>query len=213
MAETGVGAVYDRVADDYADRFPSTEPEQPVELAVVAHFAALVAGSGGQVLDAGCGAGRMLPVLAAAGCSPVGIDLSPGMVRRARQDHPGFDVRVGDLAALPFPDGSFDGFFSWYSTIHTPDEQLGAVLAEAGRVLRPGGHLLVAFQAGRGPQEVAGGYRRLGHDVELWRHDRTPDQVAAGLRAAGFDEVARLVRAPAAGERTDQAVLVARSAG
>jgi SAM-dependent methyltransferase len=212
VSEEHVRSVYDRVADDYADFFPSTGPEQPLELAMVAHFAALLAGTGREVLDAGCGAGRMLPVLAGAGCRAVGVDLSAGMVRRARRDHPEFDVRVGSLTALPFPDRSFDGLFSWYSTIHTPDEELDTVLAEARRVLRPTGHLLVAFQAGSGRREVGAGYRRLGHDVELVRHDRTPDQVAGAMRAAGFAEVARLVRAPAGTEQTDQAVLVARAA-
>ena len=206
-----MAAVYDQVADDYADHFPSTEPEQPIELAMVAHFGSLLPETSRDVLDAGCGAGRMLPVLAAAGCRPVGVDLSPGMVRRARQHQPDVDVRVGSLAALPFPDGSFDGLFSWYSTIHTPDADLATVFSEARRVLRPGGHVLVAFQVGTGTREVGQGYRRLGHDVELHRHDRTPDHVVGELRAAGFVEVARLVRAPAAGERTEQAVVIARS--
>jgi hypothetical protein len=70
----------------------------------------------------------------------------------------------------------------------------------------------VAFQVGTGRREVGAGYRRLGHDVELVRHDRTPDAVAGALSAAGFTEVARLVREPAGGERTGQAVLVARRA-
>ncbi|MGY1751461.1 class I SAM-dependent methyltransferase [Modestobacter sp. SYSU DS0511] len=210
MSERDVAAVYDQVADDYADHFPSTEPEQQIELAMVAHFASLLPGTK-EVLDAGCGAGRMLPVLAGVGCRPVGIDLSTSMIRRARQDHPDVVTRVGSIGALPFPDDSFDGLFSWYSTIHTPDADLGAVFGEARRVLRPGGHVLVAFQAGAGVQEVGQGYRRLGHDVVLHRYDRTPDQVAGELRSAGLAEVARLVRAPAADERTDQAVLVARS--
>jgi SAM-dependent methyltransferase len=210
VSEIEVKAVYDEVASDYADHFPSTEPEQPIELAMVAHFAALLPQTSRDVLDAGCGAGRMLPVLAGAGCHAVGVDLSEGMVRRARQDHPGFDTRVGSITALPQPDDSFDGVFYWYSTIHTPDEALATVFAQARRVLRPDGHVLVAFQAGRGPQEVGHGYRRLGHDVQLHRHDRTPDHVADELRSAGFTEVARLVRAPVAPERTPQAVIIAR---
>jgi len=209
--EGHVRAVYDAVADDYADHFRTTEPEQPIELAMVAHFASLLPQPDPDVLDAGCGAGRMLPVLADAGCRAVGVDLSVGMVRRAQRDHPGFGTRVASIAALPFPDDSFDGFFSWYSTIHTPDDDLGTVFAEAGRVLRPGGHVLVAFQSGTGAREVGQGYRRLGHDVQLHRHDRTPDHVAGELRAAGFAEVARLLRAPVAPEQTDQAVVIARS--
>jgi len=210
MSEIEVKAVYDEVASDYADHFPSTEPEQPIELAMVTHFAALLPETGKDVLDAGCGAGRMLPVLAGAGCHAAGVDLSEGMIRRAQRDHPDFDTRVGSITALPCPDDSFDGLFYWYSTIHTPDEELPTVFAETRRTLRPGGHVLVAFQAGHGPQEVGHGYRRLGHDVQLHRHDRTPDSVADELRSAGFTEVARLVRSPAAIERTQQAVVIAR---
>jgi SAM-dependent methyltransferase len=213
QTEDDVAAVYDATADLYADMFPSTDPEQPVDLAMLTHFCSLLAADGPDgpaVLDAGCGAGRMLPVLAAAGCRPVGADLSPEMVRRARQDHPGFDTRVGSLTALPYPDGSFDGVLSWYSTIHTPDERLGAALGEIRRVLRPGGFVLVAFQAGEGSRDVAQGMRRRGLDVVLVRHHRTPDRMAGALRENGFEEVARLVRGPVPPEADDQAVLVAR---
>ncbi|WP_088282084.1 class I SAM-dependent methyltransferase [Kineosporia sp. A_224] len=216
QSEDDVAAVYDAAADLYADMFPSTDPEQPVDLAMVDHFCALLAADGAvgpdgpEVLDAGCGAGRMLPVLAAAGCRAVGADLSPEMVRRARQDHPGFETRVGSLTALPYPDGSFDGVLSWYSTIHTPHERLDAALAEIRRVLRPRGLVLVAFQAGEGSRDVAQGMRRLGLEVVLVRHHRTPEQMAEALRDNGFEEVARLVRAPVPPEADDQAALVAR---
>lgn len=209
MSEINVKAVYDQVADDYADRFRTTEPEQPIDLAMVHHFSALLAGSARDVLDAGCGAGRMLPVLARAGCRPVGLDLSDGMIRRARRDHPEFETRVGSIAALPFPQASFDGVLYWYSTIHTPDDELGAVFAEARRVLRPEGLVLVAFQVGSSVRDVAQGYRRLGHDVELLRHDRMPDHVANELRRAGLVEIARLVRGPVPPGQHDQAVIVA----
>jgi ubiquinone/menaquinone biosynthesis C-methylase UbiE len=211
VSEGHVKAVYDQVADDYADHFVSTEPEQQIELAMAAHFAALLPERSRDVLDAGCGAGRMLPVLANAGRHAVGVDLSEGMIRRAKRDHPNFETCVASITALPFPDDSFDGLFYWYSTIHIPDAELGTVCAEAWRALRLRGHILVAFQAGQGIVDVGTGYRRLGHDVELHRHDRAPEHVANELRVAGFVEVARLVRAPAATERTDQAVIVARS--
>lgn len=205
-----VRRAYDEVADTYADRFRSTEPEQPVELAMVEHFASLISGER-RVLDAGCGAGRMMPFLAALGCRVGGIDLSPNMIRRSRRDHGSFPSQVGSLTELPFADASFDGVFSWYSTIHSRDADLRRILDEARRVLRPSGLLLVAFQVGRGVQDVSENYRRHGHDIVLERYCRMPDDLAEALACAGLTEVARLVRAPAGAERDAQAVLIAQA--
>jgi SAM-dependent methyltransferase len=207
--EHGVRMAYDQVADSYADHFRSTEPEQPVELAMIAHFASLVPGKR-RVLDAGCGAGRLLPVLAAHGLRADGVDLSPGMIRRAQQDHPSFATAVASLTGLPQPGGSFDGYFSWYSTIHSPDHDLPRIFAEAARVIRAGGVILVGFQSGHGTRDVSAAYRRHGHDVTLERYNRTPDHVATALGDAGFRELARLERRPASERESDsQAVLIA----
>ena len=203
-------AAYDEVADTYADHFRGTEPELPVELAMIAHFASLLTGER-RVLDAGCGAGRMMPVLAALGCRVEGVDLSPQMIRRSRRDHGEFPSQVGSLTALPFADASFDGVFSWYSTIHSPAADVPRIVDEARRVLRPGGLFLVAFQSGRDVRDVSEAYRKRGHDVVLQRYDRTPEEVGEALTAAGLSEVARLVRAAAGHERDAQAVIVARA--
>lgn len=106
--ELAVQAAYDQVADAYADHLRSTEPELPLELAMVEHFASLLVGER-HVLDAGCGPGRMMPVLAGFDCRVEGVDLSPGMIRRARQDHPSLRSQVASISDLPYPDGSFDG--------------------------------------------------------------------------------------------------------
>lgn len=221
-----VHAVYDRVADDYADAFTSTEPEQAVDLAMIDHFARLLAaavagggrtggtGSGSsragpRVLDAGCGAGRLLPYLSDRGCVVTGVDLSPGMIGRARRDHPRFPTAVASLTHLPFPDGVFDGVLSWYSTIHLSDADLRLALAEAGRVLRPTGLMLVAFQGGAGVRDIAQGMRDLGHDVVLQRAHRSADNVEKALAQNGFRLCARLERDPVPPEGDPQIVLLA----
>ncbi|GAB3622904.1 class I SAM-dependent methyltransferase [Mariniluteicoccus endophyticus] len=205
---SGVAGAYDTVADTYADHFRGTEPEQPVDVAMIAHFAALLPGQR-RVLDAGCGGGRMLPVLSGLRCRPEGVDLSGGMVRRARQDHPAYATAVASLDALPYADATFDGVFSWYSTIHTDDAGLPAVLTELARVTRPGGAVLVAFQTGQGVRDVAPAYRAVGLEVELVRHCRTADAMSRALSGAGLTEVARLDRAAVGAERDGQAVLIA----
>lgn len=200
---------YDEVADTYADHFATTAPEAPIDLAMIAHFTSLLP-DGARVLDAGCGAGRMMPVLADLGCDVVGVDLSPEMIRRAALDHPEQPSSVASLTELPFEDGTFDGVFAWYSTIHSSDEEVGTMLREFRRVLCPGGHVLVAFQSGAGVRDVADGYRRRGHDVVLVRWGRSVEWMRRALSAAGFTAVAALDRAAVEGERDGQGFVIAR---
>jgi SAM-dependent methyltransferase len=209
QSDEQVRSAYDATADEYAGAFRCTEPEQPVELAMVNHFAGSLRGQR-KVLDAGCGAGRFLPGLAGLCCEVEGLDLSPGMIRNARADHPSFATQVGTLRELPFEDASFDGYFSWYSTIHSVNQDLQDLLREAHRVLRPGGSILVAFQSGDGVQDLSESYRRRGYDLSLLRYLRSHERMALDLTSAGFTVTARLERGPV-GDRElgNQAVLIA----
>ncbi|MDF2735431.1 MAG: hypothetical protein K0S97_2054 [Chloroflexota bacterium] len=203
---------YDTVAMDYATHLPDTRAEAPLDLAMIDAFAAAVpSGDGARVLDAGCGAGRMSRHLAERGCLIEGVDLSPGMVAMARRDHPDLVFTVGSLTDLPYADDQFAGVLLWYSIIHTPPAGLARIFAEVSRVLRPGGRVLVGFQAGEGTRDLSTSYRRFGHEIQLERHLHLTDQIAAELEAAGLREVCRLVRRPQGGERDDQAVLLAEA--
>jgi SAM-dependent methyltransferase len=202
---------YDLVAAEYAALIPDTRYESAVELAVLELFAELVADLNhhGSVLDAGCGTGRMIahlrdrhPDLAF-----TGLDLSPAMLREARSTASGVDFVQGDLAGLPFPAESFDGVFAWYSTIHTPDEGMPAVFAELHRVVRPGGAVLLGFQAGRGERRIHHAY---GHDLDLTAYLHEVEVVAAALAAAGLTVHTRVERGPRADhERHPQGFVLA----
>ena len=93
----------------------------------------------GRLLDVGSGRGDHLEVFSALGFDAVGVDVSP----RALELSPSFDVRLADLEteALPFPDDDFDFVFS-KSVVEHLREPI-PVLAEACRVLRPGGRIAV----------------------------------------------------------------------
>jgi SAM-dependent methyltransferase len=122
-----------------------------------------------------------------------GLDLSAGMLREAARLVPDVEFVQGDLAALPFADGCFDGALVWYSTIHTPDDALSAVFSELARVVRPDGVVLLGFQVGRGERLIEHAY---GHDLDLIAYLREVDAVADGLARAGFSVHTRLERAP-----------------
>jgi len=96
---------------------------------------------GKQVLEAGCGTGLILDRMAGEATRVVGIDLSMGMVARARDR--GHRVVQADLRFLPFPDASFDTVTSFKVLAHVPKPE--RAVAELARVLRPGGHLVLEF--------------------------------------------------------------------
>ena len=104
----GVRRAYDEVAASYAQYFPGTEPEAPLELAMIDAFVAALSSDAAatpddsarpRVLDAGCGAGRMSRLLADSGCAVEGVDLSPGMVDEARRARPDLSFEVHELVA------------------------------------------------------------------------------------------------------------------
>lgn len=136
------------------------------------------------VLDVGCGPGHLALELArrAPGLRVTGLDIDRAMIDRATANaerlpapyaasHPEFVV--GDVTALPFPDGSFDAVVTTFSMHHWADAESG--LREVRRVLRPGGRAIV-WEFGRRVRAL---------------ESRMPDPAAVAARA-GFG--ASLVR-------------------
>lgn len=97
--------------------------------------------AGHRVLEAGCGTGLILERIAATGREAVGVDLSPGMLARARER--GLTVVEASLTDLPFEDAGFDTVVSFKVLAHVPD--IRRALRELSRVTRPGGTLLLEF--------------------------------------------------------------------
>jgi SAM-dependent methyltransferase len=95
-------------------------------------------GTGGELLDVGCGTGLILERVVRFARHARGVDLSPEMLDRARAR--GLDVQEADAATLPFDDASFDVAYSFKVLSHVGD--LRACLREMARVVRPGGHLV-----------------------------------------------------------------------
>jgi ubiquinone/menaquinone biosynthesis C-methylase UbiE len=95
--------------------------------------------AGREVLEVGCGTGLLLRALAPLASRAVGVDLSPGMLARARQR--GLEVVEGSATALPFADATFDVAVSFKTLPHVPD--LAGALSEMARVVRPGGTMFV----------------------------------------------------------------------
>jgi SAM-dependent methyltransferase len=96
-----------------------------------------------RVLDVGCGTGLadrlLLPHVAAL----EGVDVSEGMVDRARAENPAASYQVYDGRALPFADGAFDVVFAMCVLHHVEPPDRRGLLHEMGRVTKPDGLTMV----------------------------------------------------------------------
>jgi SAM-dependent methyltransferase len=141
----------------------------------------------GRCLDLGCGTGRALRLLAAAGWSVVGADVSVDQLAVARK-RAGADAQLvqADAHALPFADGEFDAVVSILT--HTDFDDAQAAFAEVARVLRDGGTFAYlgvhpcfgspfADRSDEGGVMLRPGYRENG-----W-HRLPPDPSSAKIRS------------------------------
>ena len=96
----------------------------------------------GRVLDVGCGDGRFLYRMYQAGWTVAGLDFDPKGIEAAKLKYGkyGFELLNTDLFSAGFPDNSFDAVTLGHVIEHVPDPV--AVLAEAKRILKPGGRLV-----------------------------------------------------------------------
>jgi SAM-dependent methyltransferase len=105
--------------------------------------------AGGLLLDVGCGVGRHSVYLGGRGFRVAGIDNAPSGVARAiaacAERAIAFDGRVGDMAALPWPDATFDAAFSTSTIHHHLRADIVRAIDEIWRTLRPGGRVLLDF--------------------------------------------------------------------
>ncbi len=184
-------AAYDAISVRYAEFVQGELDGLPLDRAVLGAFAEHVRmAGGGLVADLGCGEGRIGAHLAGLGLDILGIDLSTALTRIATVRYPGLRFAVGSMHALPLRDGALAGAVSWYSVIHAAPGDLPAYFGEFARVLRPGGHLLVAFF-----EAVGEPVTRYEHPVTAARTRRRPVRArAGGLVRRGRPDVTRATR-------------------
>jgi SAM-dependent methyltransferase len=104
------------------------------------------------LLDVGCGSGAAVRAAASTIAHAVGVDLSQGMIDRARElagAIPNVEFRVADAEALPTDDATFTALLCTTSFHHYPNP--GRAVAEMARVLTPGGRIVIADIVNDGP--------------------------------------------------------------
>jgi demethylmenaquinone methyltransferase/2-methoxy-6-polyprenyl-1,4-benzoquinol methylase len=155
MTEQQVKRQYDRKSAHYAATIARLE-ERPRRMGL--ERAAI--GPGDRVLEVAVGPGVTLVEIAQRTNAQVdGVDLSPGMLAKA-----GHAIRAAgltnvrlheaDARRLPFPDGEFDVLYNSYMLDLIPLEEMGSVLREFHRVLKPGGRLVLVNMSKPDPAKI-----------------------------------------------------------
>jgi len=186
MRQKAVDSWFDSHAAEWDFMRTLEGPEAAVEAAIVA---AAQAGGVGRLLDIGTGTGRMIALLAVHASSTTGIDRSPEMLRLARAKLAGTDarsveVRQADMRALPFEAHGFDTV-TLHHVLHFADDPAAAI-AEAARMVAPGGKLLVVDYAPHLREDFRMRFQhsRLGFDEDVvigW-------MAGSGLRAVALSQ-------------------------
>ncbi len=201
-----VRAMFDRIAPHY-DRLNGVMTWRLDRRWRLAAIAAAALGPGMVAVDVACGTGDLAALAAATGARVVGVDFAAGMLAGARRRGVAAQLARADAAALPVATASADAVtcgFALRNFVAIPP-----MLAEAARVLRPGGRLVVLEVATPANRFVRWGHRlyfeRVVPRLGAWLADEAayaylPQSVTylpdpAALRSmmlrAGFRDVTR----------------------
>jgi SAM-dependent methyltransferase len=177
------------VVDGY-DRWATTYDATPNPLVAIDRrhtFRTLDPRAGELVLDAGCGTGVYLRMLLAAQSLPVGLDLSPGMLRIAKQTTPGISVVRADLnRAFPVRPGIFDAVISTLVSEHLTNLQ--SFFLEVHAALRSGGRFVFsAFHPELARSGIEANFERDGIEYRLGAELHTMDDYLTHISNAGFN--------------------------
>ncbi|MBU6253319.1 MAG: metalloregulator ArsR/SmtB family transcription factor [Alphaproteobacteria bacterium] len=177
-------AAAERYFADHADHWDSLRslhvPEAEVEAAM---RRVLGTASLGTLVDIGTGTGRMIELFGAQARHAIGIDRSPEMLRVARgkltaSGTEGWDLRQGDIMALPLEDAMGDTVVLHQVLHYLPAPE--AAIVELARIIAPGGRLLIVDFAPHSHEELRtqDAHARLGFSDE---------QMALWFRSAGLE--------------------------
>lgn len=168
---------YNDIAEDYAnDFFDDSSDEKYIDIF-------LQKLDGKQIMDVGCGNGRECKYMVEKGFHVTGIDLSPEMLKIAKERVPHVEFKIMDISNITYPENSFDGIIANSSLFHVPIEELPKVLNSFRKILKQNGKMLLILQEGDGEVLVEEPYKP---GVFVYMYYFSEGQILNMLRDYGF---------------------------
>jgi SAM-dependent methyltransferase len=160
---------------------------------------------GARMLEGGCGQGQYVAFYADQGVHAIGVDFAQTTLRRLRAHRPDLPLCAADVQCLPFRASVFDVYYSGGVVEHF-EQGPERALAEARRVLRPGGVLLASVPYFNPLRRALASWRRdrwrvvrraevdgePPTDALFWQYAYRPAEFSQLLEAAGFAAIERL---------------------
>ena len=125
---------------------PSDQPMGNIDAYPLKYAVKMVKHDGGKILEAGCGAGRIVRYYHNLGFDIIGVDFVSVAVEKLKAADPSLQVEVGDITQLRFADCTFKYLLA-FGLYHNLEHGLEKAIAETYRVLQPGGSVCASFRA------------------------------------------------------------------
>jgi len=129
---------WDNIPSDYSMENPNVYPLKFAELTIQS--------KAGKILEAGCGAGRILRYYADKGYDIVGIDFIDGAIKKLKKTDPSLNVETGNITDLKYNDKSFKYVLA-FGLYHNLHHDLDKAIKETYRILESRGKVCASFRA------------------------------------------------------------------
>ena len=183
---------YNKTAGAYTLNFADELSKKPFDRILLEGFA--YDNKNKKVADFGCGPGQTTKFLKEAGISNItGIDISPGMIKKARTVHPGIKFETGDMLDLKYKGEFFDSAIAFYAIVNFDYKHVRTAFEEINRVLKSGGQFLFSFHVGEKKVHLAS---FLNENVNIDFYFFNTDKIMDLLKKTGFIIITAAERFP-----------------